>query len=425
MTQSASKLLIIGAGQAAFAAISELQRLNFDGTVLLVGNEAHLPYERPPLSKEVLLKSDASLDDVSLQKPSFYSELNIEPLLGTSVTALDTEKKTATLSDGQVIAFDKCLIATGCSPRTLPGLDCAAANIHYFRSWDDALKLKKALNADTRLGIIGGGFLGLELASTARTLGCQVALFERSDRLLPRHAPTFLSDWLIKQAQHQGIALHCGVEQLDVVPEGGEYRITAGDTSIQVNELAVMIGSVAGDQLARQANIAVHPQLGGIVVDGYGRTQHDDIFAAGDCTTQIDADNQAFRLESWQNANEQGRRAASLMAGVEPSDAAFPWFWTDVFGSNIQMLGAYQPDLQYFSRGELSVGDDAPQSLSIGVKDNVIHHAIALNAARDLRPLRKLLEEQTPVNTDQFIDPDVSMREFSKSALSATQQAAN
>ena len=424
MTQAVPNILIIGAGQAAFSAVSELQRQHFNGTITLVGNEPHLPYERPPLSKEVLLSDAPSPKDVLLQTQEFYTDLNINLLLSISVVELDVINKKATLSTGDSITFDRCLIATGCSPRPLNELDANNKNVHYFRSWDDAVRFKNSLQATTRLGIIGGGFLGLELASTAQQLGCQVTLFERSARLLPRHAPSFLSDWIKAQAQKNGVELHTNIQDLNIQSEAKHFTISADQTaSATVDILAVTIGSIPEDHLAKTAAIPVHPTLGGILVDEAGRTQTADVFAAGDCTTQVTADGQVIRLESWQNANEQGRRAASLMVDIEPTAAAYPWFWTDIFQHNIQMLGSYDPALTYYNRGDLTTIDTPTQLLSIGVKDGIIYHAIAINNARELRPLRNLLEQATPIDINQFLDESVAIRQFAKTATTAHQHA--
>lgn len=424
MTQAVLNILIIGAGQAAFAAVSELQRQNFTGNITLVGSEPHLPYERPPLSKEVLLSDTPTPQDVLLQTQDFYTDLNINLLLSTSVTRLDTLQKKAELSTGQEIPFDRCLIATGCSPRALVDLDSTNPNIHYFRSWDDAVRFKNSLQPTTQLGIIGGGFLGLELASTAQQLGCHVKLYERSARLLPRHAPSFLSDWIKAQAQKNGVELHTDIHNLTTQPQSNGFSIQSDkDEPSRVDMLAVTIGSVPEDQLAKMAALPVHPTLGGILVDEAGRTPVADIFAAGDCTTQVTKEGQTIRLESWQNANEQGRRAASLMIGIEPEAAAYPWFWTDIFQNNVQMLGSYDPTLTYYCRGDLSAADTQTQLISIGVKDGVIYHAIAINNARELRPLRTLLEQATPIDINQFLDESIALRQFSKSAVTTHQQA--
>lgn len=415
--------LIIGAGQAAYAAINELERLEFSGQIVLVGEEAHLPYERPPLSKDVLLNSP-QLEELLFKTAEHYSNLNIEVLLKTQVTALDALNKNATLSNGVVINFDKCLIATGASPRYLDELPSDSPFVHYFRTWDDAIRFKNILSPTTRLGIIGAGFLGLELASSAKEKGCQVHVFERSDRLLPRHAPSVLSDWLNTQALAKDILIHKQVSELTPKLKSNGVEITLNGTqTLEFDHVAVTIGSIPTDTLAKTADIATHPQQGGIIVDDCGKTNMPDIFAAGDCAIHVDKNNQALRYESWQNANEQGRRAASMMVGLEPVEAAFPWFWTDVFGSNIQMYGQYDPILTYLTR---SMSDSADtKAVIVGIKNNVICHAIAINAARDLRPLKPLIERQIPINIEHFTDPSMSFREVAKKATLEQTQVNN
>src|SRR5699024_7309461 len=205
--------------------------------------------------------------------------------------------------------------------------------VHYFRTWEDAVRLKNCLKSGTRLAVIGAGFLGLELASSANALGVETEVFERSSRILPLHAPSFLSEWLIQQAQARGIELHNSVEDLSLTIQDGEVLVHYNDSKLtQVDHVAVTIGSQPNDDLARQANIATHPERGGIIVDHLGRTSASGIFAAGDCATSVNPNNGlATRIESWQNANEQGRIAACSMLGQDPNAADLPWFWTDVF----------------------------------------------------------------------------------------------
>lgn len=405
--------LIIGAGQAAHAALQELERLSFPGKVILVGEESHPPYERPPLSKEVLLNDQAQIDSLLFQTPEEQYKLDLESHLATQATKLNPIEKTAELSDGTVVPFDKCLIATGSYPRQISHLTTTSPAIHYLRTWDDAIRFKKTLNPACSLGIIGAGFLGLELASSAQKIGSAVKIFERSERLLPKHAPPQLSDWLIKQALINQVELHTQSDPLEASLTEDGIKIVRNNTEIfHVDQLAITIGSVAADQLAEAASIPIHPQLRGILVDEHGQTQTPDIYAAGDCATRINADGQPVRNESWQNANELGRRAASQMLGVPSSPLALPWFWTDIFSSNIQMYGQYDASLRYITRNET----DSPltKRIIIGIKNNIIQHAIGINAARELRPLRTLIEKQTTINPEQFLNLMVSLRDFSK-----------
>lgn len=409
-------ILIIGAGQAAHAALMELERLEFPGRITLVGAEPHFPYERPPLSKEILVGAAAeNPEGIYFRPKEDYQKEHLEFRPESTVAALDTANKLATLGNGEQIAFDKCLIATGSTPRILADLE-PSPRVHYFRTWEDALRLKECLRPGTRLGVIGAGFLGLELASSANALGVGAEVFERSDRILPLHAPSFLSDWFLQQAKAHGVRLHNPVEQLSLEVQDDQVLIHYNDGAcIPVQHVAVTIGSLPNDELARQAGIAVHSERGGIIIDDLGRTSAEGIFAAGDCATCVKPDcGTATRIESWQNANEQGRIAAGAMLGETPDPADLSWFWTDVFGANVQIYGHYDPDAVYVPK---KFSGDADKQLSIGVVNNKIVHAIAINAARDLRPLKRLIEQGIQINVCEFGNPEVTTRDFARAAM--------
>src|SRR5690625_317425 len=409
-------ILIIGAGQAAHAAILELERLEFPGRITLVSAEPHLPYERPPLSKEVLVGPAAeNPEGIYFRPKEDYQKEHLEFRSESTVAALDTANKLATLGNGEQIAFDKCLIATGSTPRILAHLE-PSPRVHYFRTWEDALRLKDCLKPGTRLGIIGAGFLGLELASSATTLGVETEVFERSERILPLHAPSFLSDWFRQQAKTHGVKLHNPVEQLTLEVQDEQVLISYNDEAcIPVQHVAVTIGSQPNDGLAKQAGIATHPDRGGIVIDHLGRTSAEGIFAAGDCATYvIPENNTARRIESWQNANEQGRIDASAMTGAIPDEADLAWFWTDVFGANIQIYGHYDPKAAYVPK---KFSGDADKQLSIGEVKNKIIHAITNNAAREIRPLKRLIEQVIQINVCEFGKPEATTRDFARAAM--------
>src|SRR5699024_4222699 len=232
--------LIIGAGQAAHAAMMELERLNFSGRITLIGEEPHLPYERPPLSKEILVGAEAADPEGILFRPKEdYQKEHIQFRPKSKVVSLDAAAKVATLANGEEISFDKCLIATGSTPRFFGGFE-PSPRVHYFRTWEDAVRLKNCLKSRTRLAVIGAGFLGLELASSANALGVETEVFERSSRILPLHAPSFLSEWLIQQAQARGIELHNSVEDLSLTIQDGEVLVHYNDSKLtQVDHVAV------------------------------------------------------------------------------------------------------------------------------------------------------------------------------------------
>ncbi|TPQ33295.1 MULTISPECIES: NAD(P)/FAD-dependent oxidoreductase [Cupriavidus] len=390
-------ILIIGAGQAGAMAAAELRKLGHAERIVMVGGERHAPYERPPLSKAVL--ADASQQgQVGVHPAGFYAERDIELRLCTTVSAIDAARSVATCTDGSEIRFDACLLATGGRARTLPHLPAGTPNVHYLRTLDDAARLREAMQGADEVLVIGGGFLGLETASTAVDLGLKVTILESADRLLARAAPAELSDWLAQRVRARGVDLRlgCRITAIEPQAQGVQVRLADG-TTWHIPVLVVAIGLTPNTELAAIAGLALHPGNGGIQIDEQGRTSVPNIYAAGDCASQFQPLFGAeMRMESWQSANEQARIAATSMLGLQAALAATPWFWTDQFGCNVQMLGAALPGMRYVWRDMPASGAASPKSMLLGTLDGCLRHAIAVNAGGDLRQLRSLFD--LPVN---------------------------
>ena len=418
-----TSVLIIGAGQAASVLARELRSLGYAGSITLVGEETHLPYERPPLSKDVL-KASAAADSVFLQKAEFYQEQDITLLLGTAVQALDCAARQATLSNGQVWSFEHAVLATGGAARELALLPAAQADALYLRTLDDALALQARLRPGLRALVVGGGFMGLELASTASETGAQVTVIEANTRLLSRNAPAPLSQWLLERFQAHGITVRLGhgVRQARFMPDDEHpVRLELDDGQILNGDLAIVAaGLQANSALARASGIAVDELTAGIIVDRQGRTSVAGIYAAGDCATQICPGTAArSRIESWQNANEQARQVAHAIAGQDAPDHPVSWFWTDVLGCNIQMLGQGSPDLDYQVRGVMDSTGEAVKFMLLAFEGRRLRHAIAVNAGADLRALRTLMEQDLPVDPAALLDPATNLRQYVKEAARA------
>ncbi len=418
-----STILIVGNGQAAAMAMQELRNQGYPGAIVVVGAEAHMAYERPPLSKNLLSDADAQITGLDIHPRDFYDNARVTLLLRKTVAQIDPQQHTATLDDGQTIAYDQCLLACGGQARVLPDYPQGHPRVHYLRTADDALRLRAALASGTRVAVLGGGFLGMELAATALSLGLSVDLIESASRVLARNAPVLFSTWLQTRARHQGLNLHLDarvVAATGLATADAPAPITLAldnGRQVQADHVLVSIGMAPHSELASACGIKVCEQTGGILVDSQGRTGSVDIFAAGDCATRLDArTGLPVRLESWQNANEQARIAACAMLGVDCAPAAFPWFWTDQFGCNIQMLGSLQPDMQLVIRGDMDAQAEQPRFLILGLLQTVPHFALAVNAGGDLRAIRSLLEKAVPVDADAFVQAD-ALKPFAKKTL--------
>ncbi|AEE66051.1 ferredoxin reductase [Bordetella pertussis] len=405
-------IVIVGAGQAGAVAAASLRQLGYRGGLTLVGQEAHPPYERPPLSKAVL-QGTATHAEAAVHPAGFYAENDIALLTETAVAALDPAARTVRLADGRTLPYDRCLLATGGHARELPALPRGRAGVHYIRTLDDALDLRAALRPGVRAAVIGGGFLGLEVASTARELGAKVTVIENGSRLLERALPAIVSDWLAERVRASGVDLRLG-GAIAAIGDGPPYAITLADgTQVNADLIVVSIGLAPEVTLARQAGLPLDDN-GGICVDSQARTADPQVYAAGDCASQPRAClGTAARFESWQNANEQARAAAAAMLGLAPAAEPYPWFWTDQYGCNIQILGLPQPGLRYVCRPQTDP-QAAPRVLWIGLRDGVPCHGIAVNAGGDLRQLRVLFERGIPVDPHRLADPAEALKPLVK-----------
>lgn len=424
MTETLSSILIVGAGQAAAVAAATLRDQGFEGRITLIGEEAHAPYERPPLSKDVLAATPENEPAIDVKPVDFYSIADIDLRLGLRVESIDPLAGTAQLSDNSQVVFDQCLLTTGGTARFIEAFPEDAPGVFYLRTLDDAHALRTALKYSKHLAVIGGGFLGLEVASTAHKMGVAVSVIEATDRVLSRVAPPTFSDWLQQRIVHTGLSLHLGNAPASITPPtdikaSWDIRLP-NEHHIVADTVMVSVGLSANNALARQGGLDIDPNNGGILVNEQCQTSQANVYAAGDCTSQIRGSAaQASRLESWQNANEQARIAATHMLGKDPAPAAYPWFWTDQFGCNIQMLGLPEPDLNYVIRGELDPKAETPKFIMLGLRNNVPRYAIAVNAGGDLRALRTLFEKGVRINPNDFTDTSVTARAFAKSATAA------
>ncbi|TFL14491.1 ferredoxin reductase [Pusillimonas caeni] len=415
-----SSILVIGAGQAAAVAVATLRDQGYQGRITVVGDEAHAPYERPPLSKAVLAAVEAEEPGISVKEEDFFSARDIDLRLGTEVVSLNPAAGQALLSDGSAVAYDRCLLATGGTARQLPELSPDAPQVHYLRTLDDARRLRNALRKARSAVIIGAGFLGLEIASTARGMGVDVSIVETASRVLARVVPDAFSAWLQARVAASGATLYLGQSINDLQLPADAVRVSLSDGSLLDADLVVVaVGLTPATDLARSAGLQLNGANGGIEVDTQCRSSDPRIFAAGDCTSQHHEGHGALRLESWQNANEQARIAACAMLDADAPPAAFPWFWTDQFECNIQMLGLPRAGLQYVLRGGMDPADASPKFIMLGLEGSIPRHALAVNAGGDLRALRPVLERGLEVDAAGFSDTSATMKAYAKALLAS------
>lgn len=330
------RIVIIGAGEAGARAAMALRENGFTGSVTLIGDEPHLPYERPPLSKGVLNAEEDPAPAFILSEAKL-NEHGITLMRGTMATAIDRAAHSVTTSDGAVIAYDRLLLATGARPRrlALPG----AGGVLYLRNFSDALALRDHLVPERRIVLIGGGFIGLELAAAARMRGCAVTVIEMAPRLLGRAVPETIAAEVARRHAAEGVRfmLGAGIEVIEAGACGATIRLAQSET-IACDGIIAGIGAIPETALAEAAGLTID---NGIKADEHLRTSDADIFAAGDCCSFPLAlyGGRRVRLEAWRNAQDQGNHAARALLGATEPYAAVPWFWSDQYDATLQIAG--------------------------------------------------------------------------------------
>ncbi|RWK64815.1 FAD-dependent oxidoreductase [Mesorhizobium sp.] len=329
-------MVIIGAGECGGRAALALRELFYDGPVTLVGDEPHLPYERPPLSKEAMASDAPAIKAIASDE--VLAGRSIRHIHSVQAVAIDRAAHLVHLSDGSVLPYDKLLLATGSTPRRLP-LPGLGARCVYLRTFNDALAIRAHLSAGNRIAVVGGGFIGLELAAAARRLGATATVIEAQPRILMRGVPAEIARTIHEAHEAEGVKILCGDGIAAIVDDGAQVRIALAGGQEIVADLAVIgIGAVPVTGLAAEAGLTID---NGIAVDAALRTSDPDIFAAGDCCSFPLAvyGGRRVRLEAWRNAQEQGALAARNMLGAGEAHAAVPWFWSDQYGLTLQISG--------------------------------------------------------------------------------------
>jgi 3-phenylpropionate/trans-cinnamate dioxygenase ferredoxin reductase component len=401
---SPETIVIVGAGQAGGWAAQTLRKEGFAGRLLLIGDETHPPHERPPLSKAVLA-GEAAPESTRLMKSEAFEALALEWRPGARVTRLDRAAKRLDMADGETLAYDKLILCTGGRARTLaiPGAD--GPGVHTLRTIDDALALAPLLKPGNSVVVVGGGWIGLEVAATARKKGADVVVVEAQSRLCERTVPREISEHLLALHGSHGtrVILGAGVSGFAASGDGRPTVTLADGSTLACDAIVVGVGLVPNDELARDAGLECD---GGVLVDSRCQTSDPDILAAGDvAVTPNPWAGRRLRLESWQNAQEQGIAAARSALGLEVDYQPLPWFWSDQYGMNLQIYGIPTPSLRVVVRGV--AGSDS--FVLFYVDGDVVKAAIGPNAARDLRFARRLIEQRKPVDLQRLADNGTPM----------------
>ncbi|MDQ0829221.1 3-phenylpropionate/trans-cinnamate dioxygenase ferredoxin reductase subunit [Streptomyces achromogenes] len=387
---SMAGVVVVGGGQAAFSVVSTLRASGYAAPVTVFAAEPHLPYQRPPLSKKAHTEPEGLR--VELVPESFYRERNIDLRLGDDVVALDTAAATVVTRTGARVPYAHLVLATGARNRPLPVPGAELDGVHALRSLDDALTIGRALTTARDVVVVGGGFIGLELARVALARGARVTVVELADRLLSRAVSRELELPLRERHEHAGVRVLTGTGVRALEGPGRVDRVVTDREVLAADLVVYGIGAIPRDDLAREAGLAVDD---GVVVDEQLRSVTDPrISAVGDCARHPHPHAEGLvRLESVQNAIDQGTLVGRRIAGSPASYESLPWFWSDQGDLRLQIAGLRSPADEV----RLVPGDSPERLAGYAFRDGLLVAVETLNWPAEHLAARRLLERRTPV----------------------------
>jgi 3-phenylpropionate/trans-cinnamate dioxygenase ferredoxin reductase subunit len=395
--------VIVGGGLAGSVAAGTLRAGGFDGRIVLIGDEVHLPYSRPPLSKGVL-RGESEVDVSILRPASWYAEREIDLELGVRATVVDPNDRVVVLASGRRVGYDKVLLATGGRARALDIPGFRLDGVHTLRTLDDSLAIRARLQPGLRVVVVGAGFIGAEVAASARVIGCDVTMFEIADVPLSRVLGAEVGRRYAAIHREEGVALHTGIGLERIEGNGSVRRVVTTDGV--VHEADVVI---AGVGMAPDVGLATDSRIdvgNGIIVSERCQTSIPDVFAAGDVALHPNPIlGQTIRVEQWQNAQHQGAAAARNMLGHHEPFAEVPWFWSDQYDVNLQMAG-----LPTASDDVVFRGDEASRAFSVFyLRDGFLVGVVGLNRTKDVSHGRRLIHERAAISPEVLADASVDL----------------
>ena len=401
------RIVVVGASQAGVQIAESLRAEGYDGPLVLIGDEPHPPYQRPPLSK-ALLTGETTEDRLVLRGPELLAKRNIELLAGVRATAIDRTGRQVQLSDGRALPYRGLALATGGRPRTLAIPGAELDGVVTLRTIEDSRRIGAGIAQANRVAVVGGGFIGLEIAAAARKAGKPVVVFEALDRLLARSSAPFVSEFFldVHRAHDVDVRLATAVAAIDGKGRA-EAVVTADGRAHPADLVVVGVGLVPNAELAQASGLACDR---GIIVDDCSRTDDPAVVAAGDCTARRMPDGTLLRLESVQNAIEQGKSAAAALLGKPRPFTAAPWFWSDQYDVRLQMAGLSAGHDKIVVRG-----DRAAQRFSVFYFQGERLTAVdSVNRAPDHGAARRLLDRGRSLSFAQAADESFALMSLLK-----------
>ena len=399
LSANAAPVVIVGAGQAGGRAAEALRHNGHTAPVIVLGDEPHPPYERPTLSKEFLKEADPR--HIAWVRPAeWFEQAGVSLRGGCRVRRIDRAGHAVELDDGGSVSYGTLILATGTRPRalTLPGAD--HPRVGALRTIDDSRRLGQLLQPGAHIVVIGAGFIGMEVAATARQRGCGVTVLELADLPMARAVPPLLGRFYAGLHRGRGVDLRTGVRVIGIADHGGRAVVeTDGGALAPADAVVVGIGVLPNIELAREAGLEVD---NGIVVDEYGRTTDPDVYAAGDVSSHYNPLlGRHVRLESWQNAQNQAISVARNILGANLPYAEVPWFWSDQYEFNLQIAGLPHPGDEVVARGSAGEGP----AVYFHLRGGRLAAAAGVNASREVRFGKEIIALGKPVNAAELADP--------------------
>lgn len=399
-------LVIVGAGQSAIQCITSLRKEDYPGLITLVGEEEHLPYQRPPLSKG-FLEDTVSNERLYFKKLKFFIENKVQLKLGTKAEEIDIENNNIHLSDNTKLSFDKLVFATGSSVRKLdfPGKDLNS--IHYLRGLDDALSIKKDLQTSQNIVVVGAGYIGLEVAAIAAKQNKSVTVIEMADRVMNRTVDPQISDYYLNLHQKNGVTFKFNTSLQEIIGTNNPEKVVCSDGSEVAADMVVIgAGIMPNVELAENAGLSCD---NGIVVNEFGKTDHADIYACGDCTNHPNKLlNKKIRLESVHNAMEQSKTVASSIINQSLAYNQIPWFWSDQYDHKLQIVGLSGDHDKVIMRGDMSEA----KFMLFYTKDEKLIAVDAVNNSKEFLICKKLVVNKVTIKPDEISNPAKNLNDL-------------
>ncbi len=398
-----SVIVIVGASHAAVEVIANLRKKGCTDKIILVGEEPYLPYHRPPLSKDYF-KGEIQEKELLLRERSFYELAEVELKLNCRATAIERQGNILKLEDGSKLNYDKLILATGTRPRTLPVAEALSDKLHYLRNKQDIDRILDQQHEQSKLLIIGAGYIGLEVAASAISKQNKVTVVETADRVLARVTSPLVSEFYQSVHEDNGVQFILDAQLQGFRDDNGAQAILTDNTTIPFDIGIIGIGVIPNIELASKAGLACD---NGILVDQHGCTEDPDIYAIGDCSNHPSVlYNRRLRLESIPNAAEQAKVAAGHLCGENIIHDAIPWFWSDQYDIKLQTAGLLQGYDHVVTRGDVKAGKFSAFYLSKGR----LIAMDAINSPADFLQSKKLIQRKAHPAPDMLADTTIPLK---------------